>query len=300
MIKELEDQEIKKSEFLQLLGCCYFDSQSAERLKSPKMKRKRPDGSSYLFQSIWLNQKSPDAEIPSPKMERKSKSFESSLTCAGDAEILSPKLNQKSPDAEILSPKMEQKSKSFEPSLTYARDAKILSRKMKRKRPDAAIRYSTLCRGAVQYLIDEFTVRKNNNKVLTDKLKVLEDKAEKVETAVSNLARSDRGQTSTPEIINLEGGQDPPTNGANSTAPIAPPVPAPTAPPAPSAEAAPTVAPRDGWPEEGHLDTNQRQQNDADQEQQNGQIGPWDPGIRLAEEPDSDHKSTTPDGTSGF
>ena len=225
-------------------------------------------------------------------------------------------------DAEIPSPKMERKSKSFEPSLTYARDAEILSRKMKRKRPDAAIRYSTLCRGAVQYLIDEFTVRKNNNKVLTDKLKVLEDKAEKVkafnnkvltdkikvledkaekvETAVSNLARSDRGQTSTPEIINLEGGQDPPTNGANSTAPIAPPVPAPTAPPAPSAEAAPTVAPRDGWPEEGHLDTNQRQQNDANQEQQNGQIGPWDPGIRLAEEPDSDHKSTTPSGTSGF
>ena len=115
---------------------------------------------------------------------------------------------------------------------------------MKRKRPDAAIRYSTLCRGAVQYLIDEFTVRKNNNKVLTDKLKVLEDKAEKVETAVSNLARSDRGQTSTPEIINLEGGQDPPTNGTNTTAPITPPVPAPTAPPAPPAKAAPMVAPQ--------------------------------------------------------
>ena len=106
----------QKSEFLQLLGCCCFNSQSAERLKSPKMKQKRPDGSFYLFQSIWLNQKSPDAEIPSTKMERK--------------------------------------SKSFEPSLTYARDAEILSRKMKRKRPDAAIRYSTLCRGAVQYLID--------------------------------------------------------------------------------------------------------------------------------------------------
>ena len=56
----------------------------------------------------------------------------------------------------------------------------------------------------------------------------------------------------------------------------------------------------DGWPEENRLDTNQRQQNDADQGQQNGQIGPWDPGIRLAEEPDSDHKSTTPSGTSGF
>ena len=96
--------------------------------------------------------------------------------------------------------------------------------------------YSTLCCGVVQYLIDEFTVHKNNNKVL-------EDKAEKVETAVSNLARSDRGQTSTPQIINIEGGQDPPTNGANSTAPIAPPLPASTAPPAPSAEAAPTVAP---------------------------------------------------------
>ena len=92
--------------------------------------------------------------------------------------------------------------------MTYARDAEILSRKMKRKRPDATIRYSTLCRGAVQYLIDEFTVRKNNNKVLTDKLKVLEDKAEKVETAVSNLARSDRGQTSTPKIINLEKSPD--------------------------------------------------------------------------------------------
>ena len=88
------------------------------------MKRKRPDGSFYLFQSIWLNQKSPDAEIPSPevtqvaglavtdnvtpKMERKSKSFEPSLTCARDAEILSPKMNQKSPDAEIPSPEVTQ------------------------------------------------------------------------------------------------------------------------------------------------------------------------------------------------
>ena len=56
----------------------------------------------------------------------------------------------------------------------------------------------------------------------------------------------------------------------------------------------------EGWAEEKSPDTNQRQQNDADQGQQKGQIGPWDPGIRLAEEPDSDHKSTTPDGTSGF
>ena len=145
----------QKSEFLQLLGCCCFNSQSAERLKSPKMKQKRPDGSFYLFQSIWLNQKSPDAEIPSPevtqvagpavtdnatpKMEQKSKSFESSLTCAGDAEILSPKMNQKSPGAEIPSPKMERKSKSFEPSLTYARDAEILSPKMNQKSPGAEI-----------------------------------------------------------------------------------------------------------------------------------------------------------------
>ena len=220
------------------------------------------------------------------------------MTYTRDAEILSPKMNQKSPGAEIPSPKMEQKSKSFEPSLTYARDAEILSRKMKEKRPDAAIRYSTLCCGVVQYLTDEFTIRKNKNMVLTDKLKVLEDKAEKVENAVSNLARSDRGQTSTPKTINLEGGQDPPTNGANSTTPITPPVPTPTAPPATPAEAAPMVAPQST--EEGHLDTNQRQQNDADQEQQNGQIGPWDPGIRLAEEPDSDHKSTTPSGTSGL
>ena len=214
---------------------------------------------------------------------------------------------------------MERKSKSFEPSLTYALDAEILSRKMKRKRPDAAIRYSTLCRGAVQYLIDEFTVRKNNNKVLTDKLKVLEDKAEKVEafnnkvltdkikvledkaekveTAVSNLARSDRGQTSTPEIINLEGGQDPPTNGANSTAPIAPPVPEPTAPPAPSAEAAHSVALQSITPPEQRTYV---LQNGNLATTINGQIGPWDPGIRLAGEPDSDHKSTTPDGTSGF
>ena len=86
------------------------------------------------------------------------------------------------------------KSKSFEPSLTCARDAEILSRKMKGKRPDAAIRYSTLCRGVVQYLTDEFTVRKN--------------KAEKVVTAVSNHARSYKGQTSTPEIINLEKSPD--------------------------------------------------------------------------------------------
>jgi hypothetical protein len=56
----------------------------------------------------------------------------------------------------------------------------------------------------------------------------------------------------------------------------------------------------DGWAEENGPDTNQRQQNDADQGQQKGQIGPWDPGIRLAEEPDSDHKSTTPSGTSGL
>ncbi len=48
------------------------------------------------------------------------------------------------------------------------------------------------------------------------------------------------------------------------------------------------------------LDTNQRQQNDTDQGQQNGQIRPWDPGIRLAEEPDSDHQSTTSSGTSGL
>ena len=211
------------------------------------MKRKRPDGSFYLIQSIWLNQKSPDAEIPSPEV----------------TQVAGPAVTDNA------TPKMERKSKSFEPSLTYARDAEILSRKMKGKRPGAAIRYSTLCRGVVQYLTDEFTVRKN--------------KAEKVVTA---------------EIINLEGGQDPPTNGANSTAPITPPVPAPTAPPAPPAEAVPMVAPQST--EEGHLDTNQRQQNDADQEQQNGQIGPWDPGIRLAEEPDSDHKSTTPSGTSGL
>ena len=111
--------------------------------------------------------------------------------------------------------------------MTYARDAEILSQKMKRKRPDAAIRYSTLCRGAVQYLIDEFTVRKNNNKVLTDKLKVLEDKAEKVEafnnkvltdkikvledksekveTAVSNLARSDRTRLLHPKLSTSKG-----------------------------------------------------------------------------------------------
>ena len=54
------------------------------------------------------------------------------------------------------------------------------------------------------------------------------------------------------------------------------------------------------WAEEKSPDTNQRQQDDADQGQQKGQNGPWDPGIRLAGEPDSDHKSTTPDGTSGF
>ena len=137
------------------------------------MKRKRPDGSFYL-------------SMKSPKMKRKrpDDSFYLFLN----------EMNQKSPDAEIPSPKMEQKSKPFEPSLTYARDAEILSRKMKGKRPDAAIRYSTLCRGVVQYLTDEFTVRKN--------------KAEKVVTAVSNLARSDRGQTSTPEIINLEKSPD--------------------------------------------------------------------------------------------
>ena len=193
----------QKSEFLQLLGCCCSDSQNAERLKSPKMKRKLPDGSFYLFQSIWLNQKSPDAEIPSPevtqvagpavtdnatpKMEQKSKSFESSLTCAGDAEILSPKMNQKSPDAEIPSPKMEQKSKSFEPSLT------------------------------------------------------------------------------------------------------------PTAPPAPSAEAAPTVAPQSTTPPEQRTYV---LQNGNLATTINGQIGPWDPGIQLAEEPD--HKSTIPSGTSGL
>ena len=56
----------------------------------------------------------------------------------------------------------------------------------------------------------------------------------------------------------------------------------------------------EGWAEETSPGTNQRQQNDADQGQQKGQIGPWDPGIRLAEEPDSDHKSTTPSGTSGL
>ena len=56
----------------------------------------------------------------------------------------------------------------------------------------------------------------------------------------------------------------------------------------------------EGWAEETSPGTNQRQQNDADQGQQKGQIGPWDPGIRLAEELDSDHKSTTPSGTSGF
>ena len=32
--------------------------------------------------------------------------------------------------------------------------------------------------------------------------------------------------------------------------------------------------------EENSPDTNQRQQNDAEQGQQKGQIGPWDPGIQ--------------------
>ena len=51
---------------------------------------------------------------------------------------------------------------------------------------------------------------------------------------------------------------------------------------------------KDGWPEESKkMDDeevevesppdNQRQQNDADQGQQNGQIRPWDPGIWLVE-----------------
>ena len=48
---------------------------------------------------------------------------------------------------------------------------------------------------------------------------------------------------------------------------------------------------------ESRLDTNQRQQKDANPGQQNGQIRQWDPGIRLAEEPDSDHQSTTSSGT---
>ena len=136
------------------------------------MKRKRPDGLFYLFQSIWLNQKSPDAKIPSPEV----------------TQVAGPAVTDNA------TPKMERKSKSFESSLTCAGDAEILSPKMKRKRPDAAIRYSTLCRGVVQYLTDEITVRKN--------------KAEKVVTGVSNHARSDRGQTSTPEIINLEKSPD--------------------------------------------------------------------------------------------
>ena len=104
------------------------------------MKRKRPVGG-----SIYLSIKS-----PLPKRKRRDDSS------PPDAEVPSPEVTQVAGPVvtDNATPKMEQKSKSFEPSLTYARDAEILSRKMKRKRPDAAIRYSTLCRGAVQYLID--------------------------------------------------------------------------------------------------------------------------------------------------
>ena len=87
-----------------------------------------------------------------------------------DAEVPSPEVTQVAGPvvADTATPKMERKSKSFEPSLTCARDAEILT--------------------------DEFMVRKN--------------KAEKVVTAVSNHARSYKGQTSTPEIINLEKSPD--------------------------------------------------------------------------------------------
>ena len=62
-----------------------------------------------------MNQKSPDAKILSQKMEQKIKSFESSLTCAGDSNLSLSEMNQNSPDAEILSRKMEQKVSHLSP-----------------------------------------------------------------------------------------------------------------------------------------------------------------------------------------
>ena len=77
------------------------------------MKRKRPVGG-----SIYLSIKS-----PLPKRKRRDDSS------PPDAEVPSPEVTQVAGPVvtDNATPKMERKSKSFEPSLTCARDAEILT-----------------------------------------------------------------------------------------------------------------------------------------------------------------------------